>query len=170
MLALLSCAAACMRMSSGPSNSASPASMSPDWLARSSPLAVEYLRTLPDTRIGQPLSGIGLPGGVRWLEGFVYLGRIETGHPGLNVVALRTPDEGPATLLWIDEDGAPFPLAVCPPEELGIRARVISGEVYTWKSLRPGDGVVSTECPPATWQRPAPEGPAPVLQEQGHGP
>ncbi len=126
------------------------------WHARSTPLAIEYLRTLPDDRIGRPLAGIALSDGRRWLEGFVYRGRVRVEHPGMRVVALSSPLGEPLTLVWIDDSGQPWPLPECGPELGGVRARTLSGHVYTWRALRPGDGIVSPGCPPEGWPEPGP--------------
>jgi len=126
------------------------------------PLAIEYVRTLPDDLIGQPLAGIPLSEGGRWLEGFVYEGVVRVNHPGMQVVELTAPDGTSTTLVWIDEGGEPWLLPGCGTgdggSKVGVRARTISGEVYTWKSLRPGAGLVAVQCPPAVWAAPGPAG------------
>ena len=126
------------------------------WHASSSPLAVEYLRTLPDERIGEPLAGIPLSDGRRWLKDFIYLGRVPVEHPGMTVVSVQLPPDEPVTFVWIEPDGEPWPLPACEPVEKGVRARTLSGHVYTWKALRPGAGIVSLECPPPIWPAPGP--------------
>ena len=149
----------------GPNRSAgsTPAGSS-EWQTRSTPLAIEYLRTLPDAKIGTILPGIALADGERWLEGFRLLGHVDTGHPGLHVVVLVPPDTGePLTLMWIEPDGEAWPLSVCSAEEEpGIRARTLSGEIYTWKSLQPGGGIISYACPPNDWPRPGRRGPGSI--------
>jgi hypothetical protein len=126
------------------------------WYASSSPLAVEYLRTLPNDQLGKELGGIQLSDGKRWLQGFVYLGRVSVDHPGMTVVSVQLPPEKPVTFVWIEPDGEAWPLPACEPVEKGVRARTLSGQVYTWKALRPGAGIVSLECPPPFWPAPGP--------------
>lgn len=126
------------------------------WYTSSSPLAVEYLRTLPNDLLGKELGGILLSDGKRWLQGFVYLGRVSVDHPGMTVVSVQLPPEKPVTFVWIEPDGEAWPLPACEPIEKGVRARTLSGQVYTWKALRPGAGIVSLECPPPFWPAPGP--------------
>ncbi len=121
------------------------------------PIAIEYLRTLPDERIGQPLAGIPLSDGRRWLEGFVYYGAVDVEHPGMHVVGLASPAGEPLVLAWIDEEGEPWPLPDCAAEQKGVRARTLAGQVYTWRALRPGDGLVWPTCPPEAWLPDVPE-------------
>ncbi len=123
------------------------------------PLAVEYLRTLPDDRVGQTLNGIPLSDGQRWLEGFVYYGAVEVDHPGMNVVALASPVGEPTALTWIEEDGEPWELPECGGQLTGVRARTLAGQVYTWRALRPGGGIVQPMCPPEAWLSAVPEPP-----------
>jgi hypothetical protein len=139
-----------------PTGPASTIPGSPAWYAASTPLAIEYLRTLPDSAIGQPMAGIVLADGQRWLEGFVYRGVVPVEHPGMHVVSVVPPLERPETLVWIDEGGEPWLLPECGGDLVGIRARTIAGEVYTWKALRPGSGIVRTACPPEDWPPPGP--------------
>jgi hypothetical protein len=135
----------------GPGGEPSRVPGSAQWHAQSGPLAVEYLTTLPDRMVGQTLTGIALSDGQRWLEGFTFVGRVRVDHPGLWVVVIESPEGDRKTFMWIEEAGEPLPLEICEPTQQGVRARVLSGEIYTWRALRPGDGIVSTDCPPVSW-------------------
>jgi len=138
----------------------------PEWYASNAPLMVDYLDTLPDSRIGEPLQGILLSDGERWLEGLVYLGDPVVPLPeGVNA---RLVDDGERAIayLWLDAGAEPFTLSPCPDgPQRGIRAQRAGGAPYAWKALRPEHGLVYTLCPPATWlpadrpsARPAPGG------------
>lgn len=133
---------------------------SPAWLAMRTPLAIEYLNTLPDTRIGEPLEGLPFGSEERWLAGFVYHGEVRVDHPGLRVVALADPLGEPVRLVWVEDGGEPWSLPSCGTDsgvdKVGVRARDIAGEVYTWKSLAPGAGIVKLACPPPDWPAPTP--------------
>jgi len=121
------------------------------WQGHNLPLVKEYLSTLPDDSIGQPVKGILLSDGERWLEGYVFRGRPAADPaPGLHVVLLETDGELRA-YLWLDEGADPYELPVCAGEEEGIRARELTGRVFTWRSLRPEHGIVYSPCPSAAW-------------------
>ena len=120
------------------------------------PIAIEYLRTLPDERIGRPLGGISLSDGQRWLEGWIYRGVVEVEHPGMNVVVAQSPLGERATFVWIEDGGEPWPLPACGGDGVGIRARTLAGQVYTWRALRPEHGIVQPVCPPEGWPPPGP--------------
>lgn len=139
-------------------------SMTPQWYASNAPLLTDYLDTLPDTAIGQPIDGILLSDGKRWLEGLVYLGRPAGLPEGVNV---RLLDDGatPIAYVWLDPEAEPFVLEPCPSgPQRGIRARRAGGGPYAWRALEPEHGLVYTICPPASWlpvdrpsARPAPD-------------
>jgi hypothetical protein len=122
-----------------------------EWYLANEPLVEEYLTTLPDSARGSVLDGIKLSDGRRWFAGSTYLGRVEGLPPGTHVALLREQDEVMA-FMWIAEDGQPLPLEACESgQNKGIRARKLAGQVYAWKALSPGHGVVFTPCPPDAW-------------------
>jgi hypothetical protein len=122
-----------------------------EWYLANEPIVEEYLTTLPDSARGSVLNGIKLSDGRRWFAGFTYLGRVEGLPTGTNVAMFREHDKVMA-FMWIAEDGEPLPLEACESgQNKGIRARKLAGQVYAWKALSPGHGVVVTPCPPDAW-------------------
>jgi hypothetical protein len=124
---------------------------SPEWTRSSMPLVRAYLTTLSPLVVGQPLDGIRLSDGRRWFEGYVYLGRPKGTPDDLFVVLMRDQAQILA-FMWVEPGGEPFPLANCGgSHKPGIRARRLSGQVHTWKTVRPEHGIVYTTCPPEAW-------------------
>lgn len=126
-------------------------SMSPAWYQSNAPIMTEYLRTLPESAVGQPIDGILLSDGQHWLAGTTYLG-VPAGVPaGVNV---RLVDDGTQVFayLWLEEGAEPFVLEPCSDgPQRGIRARRAGGGAYAWRSLKPEHGLVYTQCPPPAW-------------------
>jgi hypothetical protein len=138
----------------GTVNAQAQVSATAEWHASNGPLLAEYLKTLPENAIGQPLKGIRLSGdseSPRWLEGQVYRG-VPSGLPeGLGV---RLVDDGQGVLafVWLENGASPYELQACESgEQKGIRARLAGGGAYAWMRVRPEHGVVYTACPPVEW-------------------
>ncbi len=138
----------------GTVNAQAKISATAEWHASNGPLLAEYLKTLPENAVGQPLKGIRLSGdseSSRWLEGQVYRG-VPSGLPeGLGV---RLVDDGQRVLafVWLESGASPYELQACESgEQKGIRARLAGGGAYAWIRVRPEHGVVYTACPPVEW-------------------
>jgi len=129
-------------------------SATPEWFESNGPLLAEYLRTLPDSAIGQPLRGIRLSGkgeGLRWLEGQTYLG-VPEGLPSGVEVRMIGDGRRVVAYVWVERGGGEYVLEPCESgEQEGIRARLAGGGPYAWKALKPEHGVVYTVCPPEEW-------------------
>lgn len=126
-------------------------SMSPGWYASNAPILTDYLDTLPNSSVGQPIDGILLSDGQRWLAGETYLGE-PTGLPeGVNV---RLLDDGTMVIayVWLDLGATALVLEPCADgPQRGIRARMAGGGSYAWRALEPEHGLVYTICPPDAW-------------------
>jgi hypothetical protein len=138
----------------GGANFQTPVSATAEWHASNGPLLAEYLKTLPQSAVGQPLKGIRLSGdseGSRWLEGQIYRG-VPVGLPeGLGV---RLVDDGQRVLafVWVENGAAAYELQACESgEQEGIRARLAGGGSYAWTRVLSEHGVVYTACPPPEW-------------------
>jgi hypothetical protein len=128
-----------------------------EFLTANSSRVVAYLRALPDEAIGTRVPGVTLTDGRREIAGYRYLGHAREPGPGAHVY-LFADDGKRIAYVWVDEPGAPLPIPDCGavPDDCET-THVLSGDVYTFKDLQPGDGVVMFHCSDdAVWQRWAP--------------
>jgi len=121
-------------------------------LQRDDAIVTAYLESLGPGDLGQPLTGVHLGDGRLVLADHRFFGRLRHPARGSHVYRLRSgrgADRVDVHVIWIDADGEALT-----PECKGEWVRpgafsVLSTDVYTWPSIRPGDGVVITRCRPA---------------------
>lgn len=121
------------------------------YLACNNPRAIAYLGKLDASQKGQTLPGFTLSDQTVLLRDHLYLGRIEGLPAGVHVHLFR---DGSRTLAyaWVDNGAPALELPDCPADESPGSAHVLSGDVYTWAALQPGDGVVQIDCIADAWQ------------------
>ena len=122
------------------------------WLQCNNPLVIGYLRNLETADIGTVVNGIELTDGHRELENHAYQGQVNETPTGVHIYVFRHRGTRVA-FLWVDEDAEPFPLPPCPMGAVpgAESAHVLSGDVYTWRSAQPGDGVIQVNCVAPSW-------------------
>ena len=54
-------------------------------------------------------------------------------------------------MAWVDEDGFELLFPTCPDEISGETAYTLGEEVYTERTLKPGDGIVEIMCVKPSW-------------------
>lgn len=124
-----------------------------DWLQTNTPRVVNYLTSLGPADIGKQVAGIELSDGSVVLGGYKYLGTAVGLGKGVHVY-LFSHKQKKYAYIWIDPTGEKLPLPDCSEldqEMTGKGSYVLSGDVYTWKYVRPGDGVVFNVCPKKSW-------------------
>jgi hypothetical protein len=115
-----------------------------DWLAKNNPRVTSFLAALRAEQRGSKLKGIVLTDQTKVLGGYTYVGQLPDAGPGAHVY-LFSRSRRVVAYLWVDRGGAPLSLPKCPVDE-PEPATVLSGDIYTWKQVQPGDSVVVFEC------------------------
>lgn len=101
-----------------------------------------------------PLAGITLCDGSVLFRNWVLIGRVSGLDPTQFVFLFKDGSKLRA-VAWVGPGGQPLPIpecrtvSTCGPEPSG--PSVISGDVYTWKAVRPGEEVVIVWYPPDSW-------------------
>ena len=124
-----------------------------DWLQTNNPRVIKYLTNLGPDDIGKEVSGIELSDGSVVLDGYKYLGAAVGLGKGVHVYIFSHKQKQYA-YIWIDPAGERLLLPDCSksdPEITGNGSYVLSGDIYTWKYVRPGDDLVVNECPRKSW-------------------
>jgi hypothetical protein len=124
-----------------------------EFLNRNNEIVIQYLDSLSNDQIGSILSGVALTDSTNPFKGYVFIGKNRSLQEGLSIYLLRSPEGSLDGYLWLTH-GASFPLPTCEEAIVGKGAYVLSGDVYTWKNLQPGHGVVRTICPETNWINP----------------
>lgn len=108
---------------------------------------IQYLKKLPLSAQGKKITGVTLSDGTNELKDMTYLGKIKTPQKEKHIYLFSN---GVRKLAyeWVDLGGKALSLPECRGEEFEDGgARVLSGDVYTWKAVQPGEGVVINLCP-----------------------
>jgi len=125
------------------------------WLGCNNPRVIHYLSQFRPRDVGRVLEGVRLSDGSFAAKSHRYLGRAEHLGRGIHVVLVER--EGKETAyVWVEEGSPPLPLPEC-GESFPGSAYLLSGDVYTWKSVQPGHGVVEVMCVDPSWRRRAAE-------------
>jgi hypothetical protein len=122
-----------------------------EWYETNIPIVEAYLKTLPESDVGQPIDGILLSDGQRIFAGDIYQGVPPSLPVGVQA-RLMQHAERTVAYIWIEEGGEPLALEPCGSgEQEGIRARRLGGGTFAWKALTSKHGMVYTACPPESW-------------------
>jgi hypothetical protein len=119
------------------------------WLACNNPRVIGYLLKLSAEHVGTVLPGVELSDGTKALKSHRFLGKAKGLPKGVQVY-LFAHEGSPLAYAWVDEGGVPLTLPECEGVFPGS-AYVLSGDVYTWKALQPGHGVVEVSCVDPEW-------------------
>lgn len=121
-----------------------------EYLENNNKIVTDYLKYLDVKEIGNAVNGIALTDKTMILDKHVFLGRNNSLQNGLNIYMFRTLENETIAYIWLTT-GKPFELLSCEGVIVGGGTYVLSGDVYTWKKLQPGHGVVKYLCPPESW-------------------
>ena len=123
-----------------------------DWLKINNPIAIDYLSSLKSSDIGKVLEGVRLCNGDNPFHNLKYLGQAKNMGKGIHLYLFSGMARQYA-YIWIDKEGEPLQLPDCAkgPDAPEETAYVLSGDVYTWWAVQPGDGVVISQCPIEEW-------------------
>lgn len=131
-----------------------------EWLSTYNPKVVSYLEDLSDDQIGKSLKGVAIDDlkdtviddDKLELHGAVYLGKT-SGTPEGAYIYLFNVGGAKVAYAWVDENGRSLTLPRCEDKHPFENVTVLSGDVYTWKELQPGDGPVIVYCPSEQWSQ-----------------
>ena len=131
------------------------------WLACNNPRAIRYLAALSQSDVGNVLRGVRLTDGTVAAKGYRLIALPKT-PKGVHIVVVRRPKRsapnaadgflpgGDGAFVWVEAGGPEVLLAKC-PESAFENQYVLSGDVYTWKAVQPGHGVVEVGCIKPEW-------------------
>jgi hypothetical protein len=119
-------------------------------LALDNPHVIKYLKGLTSADIGKKLKGIKLSDRSITLKNHIFLETIRSTKNKFTVYIFRNKAKKVA-YAWVEPNGRPLPIPSCPPNYEEEGQYVLSGDIYTWKNVQPGDGVVIIECVTEKW-------------------
>jgi hypothetical protein len=100
------------------------------------------------------LTGISLCDGSKLFENWHFRGRV-VGMDPTQFVYLFEENGQRRAVAWVSSGGKALPVPTCPLgprcDDMPEGASAISGDVYTWDSVRPGEDVVIIQYPPEIW-------------------
>ncbi len=135
-------------------NARTPASIG-EQLSQDNPAVISYLEKLAPEKIGKKLKGIKLSGRLgrvqgRYIRGYACRPREETAH-------LRRPRQGRRTRLRLDRKRRKGTQdSEAPGDDSGENAYVLSGDIYTFGDVAPGDGIVILSGGTLAWMNSLP--------------
>jgi hypothetical protein len=124
------------------------------FLEHEEPRVITYIEKLASSQHTGPIDGIVLCDGSVLFRGWVYLGHAKAARAGQHV-HLFAVGKARRAVAWVEKQAKPLPIPTCPrhlvcdtqPEG----ASAISGDIYTWAQLQPGDGPVIIYFPLRSW-------------------
>jgi hypothetical protein len=119
-------------------------------LALDNPRVIKYLKGLTKSDIGKKLKGITLSDKSIALKNHIFLETISSTKNKFSVYIFRN-ESIKIAYTWVEPNGLPIPIPSCPPNYQGEGQYILSDDVYTWKEVQPGDGVVIIECVTDKW-------------------
>ncbi len=119
-------------------------------LALDNPRVIKYLNGLTLSDIGKKLKGIKLSDRSIALKNHIFLEKITSTKNKFTVYVFRDKAKRVA-YAWVESNGRPLPIPSCPSNYKEEGQYVLSGDIYTWKDVHPGDGVVIIECVTMKW-------------------
>jgi hypothetical protein len=114
------------------------------------PRVIKYLNALSVTDIGKKLKGIKLSDRSIAIKNHIYLEKIHSTKNKFTVYIFRNKAKKVA-YAWVESNGQPLPIPPCPANSKEEGQYVLSGDIYTWQDVHPGDGVVILECVTTKW-------------------
>ena len=121
-------------------------------LDRDNPKIIAYLSGLASTDIGKSGKGIRLSDGSVELKDATYLGSKHIASKKQHIFVFRTSD-GEHAYVWVDKGGTPLSIPPVKEGSTSEHAYVLSGDIYTFTEVHPGDGVVIIEAGDSAWMK-----------------
>jgi hypothetical protein len=109
------------------------------------------LESLSDTDIGAVIPGVPISKSFTALRGVKFMGRVRGLGPGRHVYVFEERRRRKA-YAWLDKGATPLTLPRCPDAVSPESAYGLTGDVYTWKALQAGHGVVKLMCTTPSWK------------------
>lgn len=111
-------------------------------------------RFIGSLRASEKTSGIRLCDNTELFKDWVFLGRAAN-FDDSQFVYLFSEGGRRRAVVWIEPRGTPIPTPGCPNNPKCVNedeaALIISGDVYTWMEIRPGEAIVILLHPPKEW-------------------
>lgn len=121
-----------------------------DYGCRNNQILISYLQKLSKENIGDILEGVRRAEGGVMLRGYVYLGKVQNVGKGVHLYIFKFKNQHRA-IAWVDLYGVEVPLPTCPDEISPESAYTLGNEVYTFRALEPGYGIVEVMCVKPSW-------------------
>ncbi len=116
------------------------------------PIMVSYLSSLTREKIGQPVKGVSLSDHSNVLSGSVLTGFAIRDAQKQHIYLFHSSD-GYVAYAWVETGGKPLPIPKAATNDTGENAAVLSGDVYTFTEINPGDGVIVLSSATPAWLR-----------------
>lgn len=122
------------------------------WLECNEPRVVAYLLSLSDADKGKAVDGVIMTDGRAKLRGSVFLEEVHGVRKGAHLYLFQQRGHKVA-YVWVGEGGVGVELPTCDGaySDKPGPAFVLSGDVYTWKAVKPGGDLVLLDCVPDDW-------------------
>lgn len=125
-----------------------------DMLTFEGPRIIEQLKNIESTGKGYQLKGIQLCDGSTILRNWIFKQSLHFTSCRQHIYIFQE-KKAIRAVVWIEPDGQPVAIPPCTNgkrcDEMDEPAHGISGDVYTWKEVQPGDGVVLLLYPTEKW-------------------
>jgi hypothetical protein len=112
---------------------------------------LRYLESLTEKDVGAVTPGVPISKGFTPLQGMKFLGRVTGLGRGRHVYVFEERRRRKA-YAWLDERALPLTLPRCPDAVSPESAYALTGDVYTWKALQTGHGIVEVMCVSPDWK------------------
>lgn len=111
-------------------------------MALDNPAVIAYLGKLDDGDVGSKLKGVRLSDGTVELKGCTFLGSHIDPSRKQHIYTFRC-DGHEISYVWIDKGGKSLSIPPDPADSNSSeRASILSGDIYTYPIVEPGDGIV----------------------------
>ncbi|MCX5919695.1 MAG: hypothetical protein NTX30_23860 [Deltaproteobacteria bacterium] len=130
-----------------------PASTLKDMLNFENPRVIKHLSEIENMEAGYREAGIILCDGYKILSGWIFKESIHPPCTGQHVYIFEE-NHVLRAVIWVEKSGKAVRVPPCPKDDcsnIAEAAHVISGDVYTWKEVQPGDGIVLLQYPTIEW-------------------
>lgn len=121
-------------------------------LDRDNPKVIAYLSGLTADGIGKAGKGIRLSDGSTALKDEVFLGSRHIAGKKQHIYVFRS-TEGEHAYVWIEKGGVSLVIPPVPRGSSGEHAYGLSGDIYTFTEVHPGDGVVIIAAGDLAWMK-----------------
>ena len=121
------------------------------FLECNNPIVIKYLSSLSSKDVGNKIAGVQLTDKNVLMKNYKFLGKSST-VPKTTHLYLFEHENQIEAFAWVETGGEELKIPDCPKNVSFEHAYVITGDVYTWNSVQPGDGVVQIMCIDKRWQ------------------